>query len=645
MRTLIAVGALTTFAAACGSSAGGQGSGSGGTKTITLTLAVQGPGEVRGSYHCRGNCTFAPAAGQTLHFEAAPDAQATFSGWSGACTGMSACDLNATSDVTLGAAFQGGTPPKQHHLSVVLDGSGSVVSDPGGIDCPARCDADFTDGTSVTLAAVPAAGFVFAGFGGACSGNSCALTVSADAQVSARFSRRPVVLSVQMIGSGEVVSNPAGIDCPLACSASFVPGTAVTLTPTAAAGFAFTGFGGACSGGSCTIALGFDAAVTATFTALHKLSVLMGGSGVGRVTSHPSGIDCPGKCDATFLDGAGVALVAKPDVLSRFGSWSGACSSDPCTVTLRQDAMVLASFDERRYRVRDLGTLPVAGWSNSSAISRSNLLIAGGSGNVFFWDGTMHDTGVQGDARGINDAGVVVGVTNKFHAYRWRNGTVTDLSTPGEMSSFAEGINNDGIVVGWAQSANAHARAFYWNTSGAVDLGSLNGDCSFAYGINSDGIIVGESCSYPIGLTHAVRFRKPGVIDDLGVLGGTYSRARAINDDGVIVGESTFDSSGVYHGFFHAGTSMIDAGTLPGMKYSSLYSVSSSGVAVGVATDGGNNLRGVVYGSGRMVDLNSLAEATAYAITFAQGIDDAGNIAGLGWSPYLGMRALLLQPE
>ena len=61
---------------------------------------------------------------------------------------------NATSDVTLGAAFQGGTPPKQHHLSVVLDGSGSVVSDPGGIDCPARCDADFTDGTSVTLAAL-----------------------------------------------------------------------------------------------------------------------------------------------------------------------------------------------------------------------------------------------------------------------------------------------------------------------------------------------------------------------------------------------------------------------------------------------------------------------------------------------------------
>ena len=47
----------------------------------------------------------------------------------------------------------------------------------------------------------------------------------------------------------------------------------MTLTPTAAAGFAFTGFGGACSGGSCTIALGFDAAVTATFTALQRLGV------------------------------------------------------------------------------------------------------------------------------------------------------------------------------------------------------------------------------------------------------------------------------------------------------------------------------------------------------------------------------------
>jgi len=48
-------------------------------------------------------------------------------------------------------------------------------------------------------------------------------------------------------GQGSVVSNPAGINCPGTCTASFPEGTQLTLTATAANGSVFGGYTGACT--------------------------------------------------------------------------------------------------------------------------------------------------------------------------------------------------------------------------------------------------------------------------------------------------------------------------------------------------------------------------------------------------------------
>ncbi|MCK9365151.1 MAG: DUF1566 domain-containing protein [Syntrophales bacterium] len=68
-------------------------------------------------------------------------------------------------------------------------------------------------------------------------------------------------------GAGTVTSAPAGIDCGANCSAAFAAGAQVTLTATPATGSTFAGWsGGGCSGtGICTVTLGSDAAITATF--------------------------------------------------------------------------------------------------------------------------------------------------------------------------------------------------------------------------------------------------------------------------------------------------------------------------------------------------------------------------------------------
>lgn len=59
-------------------------------------------------------------------------------------------------------------------------------------------------------------------------------------------------LSVSTSGLGTVTSTPEGIDCGSLCSASYPPGTSVTLTASAAPGAMFIGWSGACSGSATT---------------------------------------------------------------------------------------------------------------------------------------------------------------------------------------------------------------------------------------------------------------------------------------------------------------------------------------------------------------------------------------------------------
>jgi uncharacterized repeat protein (TIGR02543 family) len=72
-------------------------------------------------------------------------------------------------------------------------------------------------------------------------------------------------LDVGINGVGNVRSNPAGIDCPSNCTHTFNQGAVVNLEATAASGYRFTGWTGACTGATCTVLMQQDEQVTATF--------------------------------------------------------------------------------------------------------------------------------------------------------------------------------------------------------------------------------------------------------------------------------------------------------------------------------------------------------------------------------------------
>ncbi|HEY5708518.1 MAG TPA: hypothetical protein VIS51_03915, partial [Solirubrobacterales bacterium] len=78
------------------------------------------------------------------------------------------------------------------------------------------------------------------------------------------------------------------------------------------------------------------------------LTVLGAGSGTGKVTSSPAGIDCGATCAAEFAEGSEVTLSATPEAGSEFKGWSGSgCSGTAtCVVTMSEAREVTATFDE-----------------------------------------------------------------------------------------------------------------------------------------------------------------------------------------------------------------------------------------------------------------------------------------------------------
>ncbi len=81
-------------------------------------------------------------------------------------------------------------------------GSGTVTSNPSGINCGADCTEPYANATLVTLTATPTAGSVFMGWLGACVGTvPCTVNVTAATSVSATFAPSTVLPRIDIDGN------------------------------------------------------------------------------------------------------------------------------------------------------------------------------------------------------------------------------------------------------------------------------------------------------------------------------------------------------------------------------------------------------------------------------------------------------------
>ena len=244
-------------------------------------------------------------------------------------------------------------------LVVSVEGDGVVVSDDGSIRCGDKhCSAEQRPNTELLLRAQPQPGWEFARWDGACSGRGvCRVLLTTDTGVVARFKPvgEPHEVTVRVRGKGTVVSHPAGIACGADedCQATFTRSRKLALIAAAAPGHRFDRWSDGCTG---TARCDIEGDARRTVVNAHfvadpdavRLAVDIRGSGLGKVSSAQSGIDCGELCAAGFERGARVRLAAIPQPGSRFDGWSdpscGSRSAKTCTITLVRSSRVVARF-------------------------------------------------------------------------------------------------------------------------------------------------------------------------------------------------------------------------------------------------------------------------------------------------------------
>jgi probable HAF family extracellular repeat protein len=311
----------------------------------------------------------------------------------------------------------------------------------------------------------------------------------------------------------------------------------------------------------------------------------------------------------------------------------------------------------------DLGTLG-GDFSDALAINESGE-IAGWSRSS---DGTLHafrykngllsnldaQGGNQSMATAINDAGQIVGsklvpVPNEpggyytVQALLFNRGLMRSL-VPGTNYASASGINAWGQIAGVYSLPDGSQHAFAWRNGLVTDLGTLGGNFSAALGVNLRGEIVGASSLANYTTLHPFLYSH-GLMHDLGTLGGSTSVAYAINDLGDIVGYSTTTSNSEQHAFLYSHGRMLDLGTLGGTNgynggnYNHATAINNRGQIVGQASATGGSYHAFIYSKGRMTDLNDLVDLTAIngpagflSLTEANGINEKGQIVGNGLS-------------
>lgn len=333
-------------------------------KSLALTVIKSGTGDgtVTSSpagINCGTDCSEVYEINTQVTLTAAPNGASTFTGWSGACSGTGNCVVTMDLARSVTATFSLITFP----LAVAKEGSGTgtVISSPAGINCGTDCTETYDINTQVNLTANPSSDSLFTGWSGACTGTgNCVVTMDAAKSVTATFTLQTFPLSVTKAsglsaGTGAVTSSPAGIDCGTDCFQDYTIHTVVTLTATPDADAVFAGWAGACTNltGDCVVTMDAIQSVEGKFTRTFTLTVTVdpAGTGTGRVTSNPAGIDCTASgqaaCSAVYTFGTAVELTAAPELpLSQFSGWSGDCTGTaPCVLEMLSNKSTQARFD------------------------------------------------------------------------------------------------------------------------------------------------------------------------------------------------------------------------------------------------------------------------------------------------------------
>jgi uncharacterized repeat protein (TIGR02543 family) len=323
--------------------------------------------------------TYAP--GTQVHLIATPAPGYDFVTWQGHATGANpSVTVTMDADKLVTAVFQ----LKQLTLTTSVSpvGAGSIAATPS--------QATYGYGSSVSLTANPASGYVFDHWELDASGNTNPFVVVMNANKSVRavFVRKTYTLSASVtpVDSGTVSASPA--------QGPYAHGTQVTLTASPKTGYAFDHWSGSVSGANSVLTITMDGnkQVIAVFKPLdYTLSVGVSPANSGAVQISPQG--------PQYAYNTMVSLVATPAADYLFDHWEGGVTGNnvSATLTIKGNTSVTAVFVKQAYTLaaqvapQGGGTLainpPNGPYAPGTAVS-IHAIPTPGSGYLFsHWEG------------------------------------------------------------------------------------------------------------------------------------------------------------------------------------------------------------------------------------------------------------------
>lgn len=299
------------------------------------------------------NCIGGYLENTPITLRAQPQTGQMFSSWAGGdIHGQVANPVtyNILSDQSVVANFV----PAEFTLSLLIDGAGggTVTADLPPINCPGTCSGVYTYEDVVTMAPVPDADSVFAGWSGDIDCIGGEVTITEDTNCTATFNTSMVNLEITITGdengSGTVTSSPAGINCstPDTCNGAFAQESTVTLTPIPDAGSIFTGWAGDATCGT-SINMSNDISCIANFEVAEEqlMTITFAGDGSGVVNLDAPNADCSADCIERYYEGALVSLAATADYNSTFAGWSGDAGCGSSVTMPSNDITCVATFE------------------------------------------------------------------------------------------------------------------------------------------------------------------------------------------------------------------------------------------------------------------------------------------------------------